>query len=86
MSKVAAQKTAGVLRDDLALNAEQVSGVKAECELLVVWAVSKGSFLNKLIIVPVALTISAFAPLLMKTLTRSWNYCNVSRGRGDIGA
>ena len=51
LSKVAAKKTAGVLGDDLALNAEQVSGVRAERELPVVWAVAKGSFLNKLILV-----------------------------------
>lgn len=62
MTKVAAKKTAGVLGDDLALNAEQVSGVKAERELPVVWAVFKGSALNKLILVPVALLISAVAP------------------------
>lgn len=68
LSKVAAKKTAGVLGDDLALNAEQVSGVKAERELPVVWAVAKGSFLNKLIIVPVALLISAFAPPLITIL------------------
>ena len=70
MSKVAAKKTAGVLGDDLALNAEQVSGVKADRELPVVWAVAKGSFRNKLILVPAALLISAVAdwlivPLLM---------------------
>jgi len=62
LSKVAAKKTAGVLGDDLALNAEQVSGVKAERELPVVWAVAKGSLLNKLILVPAALAISAFIP------------------------
>ncbi len=62
MSKVAAKKTGGVLGDDLALNAEQVSGVRAERELPVVWAVAKGSFKNKLILVPAALLISAFAP------------------------
>lgn len=62
MSKIAAKKTAGVLGDDLALNAEQVSGVRAERELPVVWAVAKGSFKNKLILVPAALLISAFAP------------------------
>ena len=62
MTKVAAKKTAGVLGDDLALNAEQVSGVRAERELPVVWAVAKGSFKNKLILVPAALAISAFAP------------------------
>ena len=60
MTKVAAKKTAGVLGDDLALNAEQVSGVKANRELPVVWAVAKGSALNKLILVPAALLISAF--------------------------
>jgi len=68
LSKVAAKKTAGVLGDDLALNAEQVSGVKAERELPVVWAVTKGSFLNKLILVPAALIISAFAPSLITVL------------------
>ena len=62
MTKVAAKKTAGVLGDDLALNAQQVSGVNADRELPVVWAVAKGSFLNKLILVPAALAISAFAP------------------------
>ena len=62
MTKVAATKTVGVLGDDLALNAQQVSGVNAERELPVVWAVAKGSFLNKLILVPLALTISYFAP------------------------
>src|SRR4051812_37555248 len=62
LTKVAAKKTAGVLGDDLALNAQQVSGVKADRELPVVWAVCKGSFLNKLILVPAALAISAFAP------------------------
>lgn len=62
LSKVAAKKTAGVLGDDLALNAEQVSGVRADRELPVVWAVAKGSFLNKLILVPAALLINAIAP------------------------
>ena len=62
LSKVAAKKTAGVLGDDLALNAQQVSGVKAERELPVVWAVAKGSFTNKAILVPSALVISSFAP------------------------
>lgn len=65
MTKVAAKRTTGVLADDLALNAEQVSGVKANRELPVVWAVAKGSFVNKLIIVPTALLISAvYAPLV----------------------
>lgn len=62
LSKAAAKKSAGVLGDDLALNAEQVSGVRAERELPVVWAVAKGSFKNKLILVPVAIAISALAP------------------------
>ena len=62
MTKVAAKKTAGVLGDDLALNAQQVSGVKAERELPVVWAVAKGSAMNKAILVPAALAISALAP------------------------
>ncbi|WP_293372223.1 DUF808 domain-containing protein [Nevskia sp.] len=68
MTKVAAQKTAGVLGDDLALNAQQVSGVAADRELPVVWAVAKGSFVNKLILVPSALAISAVAPVLVKPL------------------
>ena len=62
MTKVAAKKTAGVLGDDLALNAEQVAGVRAERELPVVWAVAVGSLKNKAILVPAALAISAFAP------------------------
>ncbi|MFK8067291.1 MAG: DUF808 domain-containing protein [Gammaproteobacteria bacterium] len=68
MTKVAAKKTAGVLGDDLALNAEQVSGVKADRELPVVWAVAKGSAVNKLILVPAALAISAFIPWLITPL------------------
>jgi predicted DNA repair protein MutK len=60
MTKVAAKKTSGVLGDDLALNAQQVTGVKAERELPVVWAVTKGSLVNKAILVPAALAISAF--------------------------
>lgn len=62
MTKVAAKKTAGVLGDDLALNAQQVSGVRAERELPVVWAVGVGSLKNKVVLVPAALAISAFAP------------------------
>lgn len=61
-TKVAAKKTSGVLGDDLALNAQQVTGVRADRELPVVWAVAKGSMLNKAILVPAALAISAFAP------------------------
>jgi len=62
LTKKAAAKTAGVLGDDLALNAQQVSGVVSKRELPVVWAVAKGSFINKLILVPLALIISAFVP------------------------
>jgi predicted DNA repair protein MutK len=62
LTKVAAKKTAGVLGDDLALNAQQVAGVRADRELPVVWAVAKGSLVNKAILVPAALIISAFAP------------------------
>ena len=68
MTKVAAKKTAGVLGDDLAVNAEKVTGVRAERELPVVWAVAKGSFRNKLILVPAALLISVVAPWLIKPL------------------
>ena len=59
MTKVAARKTAGVLGDDLAVNAEKVTGVRAHRELPVVWAVAKGSFRNKCILVPAAMAISA---------------------------
>ncbi|MCO8088394.1 MULTISPECIES: DUF808 domain-containing protein [Acinetobacter] len=68
MSKMAAKKTAGVLGDDLALNAQQVSGVRSERELPVVWRVAKGSFVNKLILVPLALLISVVAPWLINPL------------------
>jgi predicted DNA repair protein MutK len=68
MTKVAAQKTAGVLGDDLALNAQQVSGVKAERELPVVFAVARGSLVNKAILVPSALAVSAFVPFLVTPL------------------
>lgn len=68
LSKVAVQKTSGVVGDDLALNAEQVTGFAAERELPVVWAVTKGSFVNKAILVPAALLISAFAPSLIVPL------------------
>jgi predicted DNA repair protein MutK len=68
MTKVAAQKTAGVLGDDLALNAQQVAGVRAERELPVVWAVAKGSLRNKAILVPAALAISAVVPWLIAPL------------------
>ncbi|WP_394262088.1 DUF808 domain-containing protein [Moraxella boevrei] len=68
MTKVAAKKTAGVLGDDLALNANQVAGVKADRELPVVWAVAKGSAINKVILVPLALLISAVSPMLVTIL------------------
>jgi len=68
MSKVAVKKTAGVLGDDLALNAEQVTGISAARELPVVWAVAKGSALNKAILVPAALLINAFLPWLVNVL------------------
>lgn len=68
MTKVAMRKTAGVLGDDLALNAEQVSGVRAERELPVIWAVFKGSLLNKAILVPAALAINALLPWLITPL------------------
>ena len=68
MTRIAAGKTVGLLGDDLALNAEQVSGVRADRELPVVWAVFKGSARNKLILVPVALLLAAFAPFLIQPL------------------
>ncbi|QAT83011.1 Inner membrane protein YedI [Corallococcus coralloides] len=68
LTKVAAKKTAGVLGDDLALNAQQVTGVNADRELPVVWAVAKGSLVNKAILVPAALAISALAPWLVTPL------------------
>src|SRR4026208_2602922 len=68
LTKAATRKTAGVLGDDLALNAQQVSGVRADRELPVVWAVAKGSLVNKAILVPAALAISAFAPALVTPL------------------
>ncbi len=68
LTKVAAKKTSGILGDDLALNAEQVTGVRASRELPVVWAVAKGSLVNKLLLVPSALLLSAIAPWLIKPL------------------
>ena len=61
LTKVAARKTAGILGDDLARNAQQVTGVQANRELPIVWAVAKGSFVNKVILVPAALLLSAVA-------------------------
>ena len=68
MTKVAVKKTAGVVGDDLALNANQVTGVSAERELPIIWAVAKGSLVNKLILVPLALLLSAFVPALITPL------------------
>lgn len=68
LTKVAAKKTSGVLGDDLALNAQQVIGVKADRELPIVWAVAKGSLVNKIILVPLALIISAVMPSLVTPL------------------
>jgi len=68
LTKTAAVKTSGVLGDDLALNAQQVSGVNADREIPVVIKVAKGSFINKLILIPVALLISAFVPALVTPL------------------
>ncbi|GKS69832.1 membrane protein [Nitrosomonas sp. PY1] len=68
LSKLAAKKTTGVLGDDLALNAQQITGVQANRELPVIWAVAKGSILNKAILVPAALLVSAFVPWLVVPL------------------
>ena len=68
MTQLAAKKTAGVLGDDLALNAQQVSGVRAERELPVVWAVARGSILNKAILVPTALALNLWLPALVTPL------------------
>ena len=77
MTKVAATKTAGVLGDDLALNAHQVAGVAADRELPVVWAVARGSMLNKAILVPLALLISAWLPWAVLSFalkgSRNWH-------------
>ncbi|HEY0744807.1 MAG TPA: DUF808 domain-containing protein [Chryseosolibacter sp.] len=67
-SKIATRKTAGILGDDLAVNAEKATGFLATRELPVIWAITKGSFLNKLIIVPIALVLTAFAPVVIKII------------------
>jgi predicted DNA repair protein MutK len=77
MTKVATKKTAGVLGDDLALNAQQVTGVKPNRELPVVWAVAKGSFINKVILVPVAVAISFFCALAGHTFIDVWRCLSV---------
>jgi predicted DNA repair protein MutK len=86
MSKVAAKKTAGVLGDDLALNAQQVTGVDADRELPVVWAVAKGSLVNKAILVPAALAISAFAPWADHAAADDGRRLPVLRGLRKAGA
>ena len=68
MTKLAAKKTAGVIGDDLALNANQISGIKADRELSIIWQVAKGSLLNKVFLVPAAMLISAFFPWLVTPL------------------
>ena len=68
MSKVAAKKTAGILGDDLAVNAEKASGFASSRELPVLWAITKGSFLNKLIILPIAFLLSAFLPVAVTVI------------------
>ena len=68
MSKVAAKKTAGILGDDLAVNAEKASGFVSSRELPVLWAITKGSFLNKLIILPIAFLLTAFIPWLINII------------------
>lgn len=68
MTKLAAKKTAGVVGDDLALNANQVTGVRAERELPIVWAVAKGSLINKVILIPIALILAIFAPAVIHPL------------------
>ena len=68
MSKIATKKTAGILGDDLAVNAEKASGFVSTRELPVLWAITKGSFLNKLIILPIAFLLSAFFPIAIKII------------------
>ena len=86
MTKMAAKKTAGVVGDDLALNANQVTGVSAERELPIIWAVAKGSLVNKLILVPLALLLSAFLPKLITPLLMIGGDLFVFRGRGKAAA
>src|SRR5688572_1701821 len=67
-SKLATRKTAGILGDDLAVNAEKATGFLAAREIPVLWAITKGSFINKLIIVPIALVLTSISPLIMKVV------------------
>ncbi len=87
MTKVAGRKTAGVLGDDLAVNAESVTGVRADRELPVVWAVAKGSLVNKAILVPAALLLSVLAPwpIMMTTLAIIAGMVPVALGAGEGG-
>jgi uncharacterized protein len=80
LTKVATQKTAGVLGDDLALNAQQIAGVRAERELPVGWAVAKGSLVNKAILVPAALALSALAPWAVTPLLMIGGLCLCDEG------
>jgi len=68
MSKITTKKTAGILGDDLAVNAEKATGFVASREIPVLWAITKGSFLNKLIILPIAFLLSAFLPSAIMVL------------------
>lgn len=68
VTKVATSKTAGILGDDLAVNAEKATGFLSSRELPVLWAITKGSFINKLIILPIALLLSAFSPIAIKVI------------------
>ena len=86
LTKVAAKKTAGVLGDDLALNAQQVAGVKAERELPVVWAVARARFVNKAILVPAALAIGSFAALGRHAAADARRRLPLLRGRREAGA
>src|SRR6187402_184426 len=67
-SKLATRKTAGILGDDLAVNAEKATGFLADRELPVLWAITKGSFINKLIIIPIALLLTSISPTIMKVV------------------
>jgi len=86
MTKIAAKKTAGVLGDDLALNVQQVAGIAPHRELPVIWAVAKGSMLNKAILVPAALLLSAFVPLGGDSAYDNWWGLPLLRGGGEAGS
>jgi len=84
MSKVAAKKTAGILGDDLAVNAEKSSGFVSSREIPVLWAITKGSFLNKLIILPVAFLLSAFLPIAITVILILGGLCLAYEGAEKI--